>query len=533
MQAPVNPPSVGARIARLCASAALLLLAVILLSLSVLSLFATTDMHTDNPPREGVRYLSDSLPLNLTALLLSLGLLLPLGRLLRPLPTKGVCAVCLAIVALLGVVWVHTVQGAPMQDSAIVTRAAYHLALGDPKEVTTDYFLRFPYQLGYVLFCEILLRIFPTGGNLMLLQYVNVLCLVSAYIALLHCIRLTYGREREGVVKLSAVLLALFLPPILFCTFTYGVIPALLFSALSMWQFLEIRREDGIATRIRRLLVCALFLGIAICLKKNSIIFLCAILIIGLLRLLKEKDPLLPLCLALCLACSIGLPKAVQWQYEARTDFAFGKGVPMQAWAAMGTHDSYIAPGWYESKYVVRDFYTAGKDTEAMKPLAKQAIDEHIAILSADPAYALAFFSEKIASQWNEPTYQGIWLAQVRGRYGDGSGPLGTWVCGEGEAHVTQYLNFLQQLLLVLASVGTLSLIKKGRITDALLPTVFLGGFLYHLLFEAKSQYCMIYILLLLPLSALGAELLLGKAEKVLDAWKQRRTQAALQENKE
>ncbi|MBQ5893420.1 MAG: hypothetical protein IIW78_04135, partial [Clostridia bacterium] len=134
---------------------------------------------------------------------------------------------------------------------------------------------------------------------------------------------------------------------------------------------------------------------------------------------------------------------------------------------------------------------------------------------------------------WNEPTYQGIWLAQVRGRYGDGSGPLGTWVCGEGEDHVTQYLNFLQQLLLVLASVGTLSLIKKGRITDALLPTVFLGGFLYHLLFEAKSQYCMIYILLLLPLSALGAELLLGKAEKALEAWRQKRTQAALQENKE
>lgn len=531
MQAPDNIPSVGARIARLCASAALLLLAVILLSLSVLSLFATTDMHIDNPPREGVRYLSDSLPLNLAALLLSLGLLLPIGRLLRPLPTKGVCAVCLSVVALLGIVWVHTVQGVPMQDSAIVTRAAYHLSLGDPSQVTTDYFLRCPYQLGYVLFCEILLRLFPTGGSLMLLQYVNVLCLVAADAALLHCVRLTYGRGRENVTKLSALLLTLFLPPILFCTFTYGVIPALLFSALSMWQFLELRREDGVAARIRHLLLCALFLGVAVCLKKNSIIFLCAILIIGLLRLVKEKDPLLPLCLALCLASSIGLPKAVQWQYEARTDFAFGKGVPMQAWAAMGTHDSYIAPGWYESKYVVRDFYTAGKDTEAMKPLAQQAIDEHVAAFSRDPAYALSFFSEKIASQWNEPTYQGIWLAQVRGRYGDGSGPLGTWVCGAGEGHVTQYLNLLQQLLLVLASVGAISLIKGGRATHALLPTVFLGGFLYHLLFEAKSQYCMIYILLLLPLSALGAELLLGKLERGFAAWRQRRTQAASREN--
>lgn len=510
----LKPLSLGAHISRFCAAAALLLLAVILISLSVLSLLSTTDMHTDNPPREGVRYLNDSILLNLGILLLSLGLLYLLWRLLSAIPQSAVCAASVLVLTLLGFLWVNAVQGVPMQDSAIVTRAAYHLSTGDPSEVTTDYFLRFPYQLGYVLFCEILLRLFTTDGTFLILQYANVICLSLTYVSILRCIRLSFGKERDGVMKLASILLLLFLPPVFFCTFTYGVIPALLFSCLAMWQFLALDREGTRGARIRRLILCALFLGIAVCLKKNSMIFLCAILIIGILRTLRERDFMIPICLLLCLVCSLGFPRTVQWQYEVRTDFSFGKGVPMQSWAAMGLHDSYIAPGWYESKYVVTDFYAANKDPEAMKPLSEEAIRQRLEVFAKDPAYAISFFSEKIASQWNEPTYQGIWLAEVRQHYGNGMKPLAAWVCGDGEDGVTQYLNHTQQLLLVLATSGTLLLLKKREIKHALLPTVFLGGFFYHLLFEAKSQYCMIYILLLIPLAALGADLIFGKIRK-------------------
>lgn len=516
--------SVGAHIARFCIAAALLLFLSILIGLSVLSLLATTDMHTDNPPREGVTYRADSLLLNLGILLLSVLMLLLLWTLLKKIPHGTVCGAAVLVLTVLGFLWVSAVQGVPMQDSAIVTRAAYHLSIGDPTQLTTDYFLRFPYQLGYVLFCEILLRLFPTGGNLMLLQYANVLCLPLIYISILRCMRLSFARERDGVMRMAAILLLLFLPPVFFCTFAYGILPALLFSCLAMWQFLALDRTETKKKRILHLVLCALFLGIAVCLKKNSMIVLCAILIIGIVRTLREKDLAIPLCLLLCLLCSLGLPKAVQWQYEVRTDFSFGKGVPMQAWTAMGLHDSYIAPGWYESKYVVQDFYTANKDPEAMKPLLEEAIRKRLQVFSEDPAYTVAFFSEKIASQWNEPTYQGIWLAEVRQHYGGSMHPIAEWICGEGEDGVSQYLNYVQQLLLPLSAVGVLLLLRERRARDILFPTVFLGGFFYHLLFEAKSQYCMIYILLLIPVAALGADLLLQRIAQGLQYLKKRKT---------
>ena len=45
-------------------------------------------------------------------------------------------------------------------------------------------------------------------------------------------------------------------------------------------------------------------------------------------------------------------------------------------------------------------------------------------------------------------------------------------------------------------------LYRKTNIATVLLPLVLLGGFGYHLLFEAKSQYILTYIVLLLPYAA-------------------------------
>ena len=67
-------------------------------------------------------------------------------------------------------------------------------------------------------------------------------------------------------------------------------------------------------------------------------------------------------------------------------------------------------------------------------------------------------------------------------------------------------MNLYQQGIFALALLSLVPLLRGRRIIDVMLPTVFLGGFLYHLIFEAKSQYCMIYFLLLVPLAALGVE---------------------------
>ena len=80
-------------------------------------------------------------------------------------------------------------------------------------------------------------------------------------------------------------------------------------------------------------------------------------------------------------------------------------------------------------------------------------------------------------------------------------------------------MNLFQQAAYVLALIGTCGMIKEKRAGAArlMLPVTVLGGFLYHMLFEAKSQYIYPYMLLLLPLAARGLTMLDG------DIWRIRR----------
>ena len=279
----------GNAITRICVSVALILFTAILLYLTVFSMIATTDMNTNNPPRERVDYLVDSLSLNLLCLMASVLLLCLALRLLRKANTFTVCAICMGIVLVAGAVWVISVKGAPMQDSAIVTRAAYHITLGDWSQVTTDYFLRCPYQLGFVFYCELILRLFPMGNNFLSIQFVNVLLLVLAEATLLRILWLL--THRDSTVKLGALLLVLCLPPVFFCTFSYGVIPSLCFSLLGIYQFLKMDRDGSLQSEWKHALLAALFLGIAVCLKKNSLIVFAAVMILALLRLISHRKP--------------------------------------------------------------------------------------------------------------------------------------------------------------------------------------------------------------------------------------------------
>ena len=50
---------------------------------------------------------------------------------------------------------------------------------------------------------------------------------------------------------------------------------------------------------------------------------------------------------------------------------------------------------------------------------------------------------------------------------------------------------------------------------------VIIGGFLYHTLFEAKSQYAISYFILMIPLAAYALDYACGKADGLFKAVKE------------
>ncbi len=495
-----------AAFAAFCAAVALSLLLLILVGLSFVALTETTDMNMNNSMLENVEYRTDSLPKNLLSLVLLLLLSLLWCLCTDRCRGRTVGGITLLAITAFGIWFVLSSQSAPTHDSLIVSRAAYAASQNDPSGLAGDYFRRFPFQLGYVLWSEGLIRLFHLEGNYLVIEVVNVLCLAVTYCALLSSVALLYGRGR--VYRLTCLLMLLFLPPILFCSFAYGNLPGLMLAALALQQVLCLSAGKR---QWLHVLLAALLIGAGVAVKKNCMILLVAMGILLAVRMIKKFRLSSLVCLLLSVGFAVAIPAGVQAHYEKRFGLDFGEGIPMLSWAAMGLSDSYIAPGWYNGTYTVTDFHNAGMDPDKAAKRSAEVIRERLEDFRQAPAAARAFFSEKLRSQWNEPTCQSIWTNQVRGQYGE-KGMLAAWICGEGEGRIKAWMNAVQQFLLVMAAVGTVWLIKRARrIEDALLPTGFIGGFLYHMIFEAKSQYLIPYYILLLPIAACGIHALLAR----------------------
>lgn len=493
----------GDKFSVICVVFALSTLFVIMTYLTFIAICGTVDMNMNNSMLENVEFHNDNFLFNILMLFVFALVIYLYRKLTCKVNVWIPIAVCCVFVLTVGTIWVFSSQSAPTHDSLIVSRAAYNASIGDYSSLSADYFKRFPFQLGYVMFSEIIIKLFKTGDNYLSVEVVNVVCLAISYFSILISTRKIF--KNDSVTKILALLLTACMPPILFCTFTYGNIPGLMFASLSIWQYIEIKDKNKLKSAVH-IILSALFMGIAVCIKKNFMIAAAALIIIASVEFLRRRKLQNIICILLCVLSIIGCTKAVTSYYEKKTNMSFGDGIPMVSWLSMGLNESTIAPGWYNGKYTVTNFHYHNMDSKLAAEASKEEIKTRREIFSNDKVYRNDFFSKKIASQWNEPSYQSIWTNQVRGRYGE-MGKWASYVCGDGESKIKGYMNLYQQFIFVMTALSCLIILKKYRdINAALFPAIIIGGFLYHLLFEAKSQYSISYFVLMIPLAALALE---------------------------
>lgn len=244
----------------------------------------------------------------------------------------------------------------------------------------------------------------------------------------------------------------------------------------------------------------------------NMILLVAAVLILGAYHLKKKPLRLLAAVAILCVTV-LTLPNFGKWQYSIRMDKDFGDGIPMVSWLAMGLHEAMPGPGWYNGTYTVVNFRNHNYDSSAAAEASMEVIQDRLEQMKETPSETAAFFRDKILSQWNEPTYQSLWNNQVRGQIGDKWG-IAAYVCEEGEYRTKSVMDFSIQFVfcgMLLATVFLfLRTVKRRTESPAeetalyLIPLLFLGGFLYHALFEAKSQYVITYVVFMIPYAAWG-----------------------------
>ncbi len=471
--------------------------------LSIVSLIQTCHIDIDysRDNHEHVSFLSDNILLNILILLILVALAVLLMRVrVKRRTARWVGAIAIAVSAAIGVWWVLASKALPVADSNSIITVAQQLAQGKTGALTKNtYFYVFPFQTGYLLYAEGFFRLFGTDA-ITLFQLSNVLLVCAAYIGVLKLSVILF--EDARVELLTAVLLGLCIQPVLLSTFLYGTIPGMTLSIWSIYFTAKAMKQK----RLVQLVPAAVLIALAALMKKNFLIVLIAEIIMLLIYALRNKKAVTLAFAALMAALTFLLPTLVQKQYESRADTSFGKGTPQMAWLVTGFRESSLCAGWFGSytTSVLRD-----NDMDYDKTLAQNKADlkEQLTMFASRPAYFASFMYKKITSQWNEPAYQCIWSSAVGKRSGEISDLVTSLGKGEAGETLNAYFNQIMQFVYVSLTIGLAVLcFQKNERSEGrmIVPLILFGAALYHALFEAKAQYAIIYVPMMLPYAAFG-----------------------------
>lgn len=400
-----------------------------------------------------------------------------------------------------GLIWVFSAKTLPRADSTQLFNAAADFISRELNTGVDSYLQRLPYQIGQFYAFVGTQQLFGVE-NIRVFQVLNVLALTAIYAAILAILWQTLHNKRTQLC--ACALLILFVPGVLYTTFIYMILPGL---ALALWGAYFLMRWIH-KHNLLRLIAALTFFSLACIVKANYLILaLAAMVSLLLLALYDRKWKLIPA--ALCLfVLPFGFSKLPAFVLEAQTGTAFRSGSPQSAWLAMGLQEGSRAAGWY-NQYAWDVIEAAEFDTQAASQLVKQEIAERVATFQAEPAYAASFFHSKLTTQWGEPTYESIWVNRVskhespRPAFVDAvlaSSVLARYLDGYS---ILLYLGYAAGLLLFLRKLSHGLSFAQGFSLIFLAISVF-GGILYHLLFEAKSQYALAYLPMMIPLAAWG-----------------------------
>ena len=263
--------------------------------------------------------------------------------------------------------------------------------------------------------------------------------------------------------------------------------------------------------------------GLAVLARKNTWIILIAVVVYALLSSLKKRKLQYLLAgTAILLTAALSV-KAVDVVYEVRSGYPSGVGIPSILWVAMGLQETEGRAGVY-NRYQQTTFADCDFQQESATQQGKIYIRERLEEFSQDPGKAFSFFKNKLEGQWIEPMYAAL---ETTESFEEGtvlSPVLESLYYGALGRIIWNLTNYYQSILylaglMALVMLGILWWKKKDVPTSLWLPWIAVfGGFLFSIMWEAKSRYVFpycVFMILYAPEGLYQMGLLLCKLPKL------------------
>lgn len=409
------------------------------------------------------------------------------------------------------VIWIMGTMFRPASDQRLVIDCGKALAAGDllpwnqvgfryHYDEFEGYAYTYPHQNGQILFAAFL-SLLAGEQAAFLWQLLNVACLAAGI--------LYTGKMAEEVLEMKngfyglALLMMAFLPFSFYVTFAYGTLPGFACSAAAVWyerRFLEERRK-------RDLILSSVLISAAILFKSNYMIVLTAMVLFFIAEAVFRKKLFPLLGAAAVLSAYLLSHSLVLGGLSLAAGHSVEGGPPMLTWVEMGLQEGSRAPGWFNN-YNVHIYLDNREDRELTAAAVERDLGRTIQYFMEHPDYAADFFNRKLRSIWTEPTFQSLWIQEVKG-FG--------WLFpsftrslfkegGTANEIYWQLCNAVQTLVYAGALLFAVFRFRRVKFQGLFFAVIFIGGFLFHLFWEAKGQYTVSYFTLLIPYAVLGMQ---------------------------
>ncbi len=397
-----------------------------------------------------------------------------------------------------------------VNDSKTLDNIINQFVHGDYSSLTEPggYLFTWPFQLGYVGFGRIMVRLFGESNYFAW----DMVQLLSALLTIYMIYKITWeifeDRITCGIVGLLSCGALFFYN---YVTYIYGDILSMAPQTLALYMMILYVKRD----KWPYALVSAVSIAAAILLKTNCEVTLIALLMVLVGSGFGKKAWLQRLVLAaIMLILVFGSKAAVDAHYCKVTGLdEIPSGNPAWAHIAMGLQESDLEDGWYNG-YNYKVFEENGYDSEATAAAAKANIMETFQTFIDRPLHGAKFFVRKFTTQWADSVCISTHNLDLVSRHVENQPKLCDFlVFGTGSLILIWIMNVYMTVCYLGVAVCLFHIMKKKSSTDQamLLLILIFGGILFHEFWEGSSRYTMRYYIYYLPYGAYGLKLVFDR----------------------
>lgn len=417
-------------------------------------------------------------------------------RYVRITITIGMC-----LVGCLGIAWILFNDSLPRYDQQIVFNEARLIVGFSDGNFNYDYYSTFPRQKGITLTIALALRLF--GDSQLSFRIFNVIGSVLLYLGV--CMSAWQLMKKPSYVLDTAILMIFFYPIVAYTAFIYGTELSMMFSVWGIYETIRFRE----AGRIRNAVEMSLCFALGILMHQVALIALIAAVVYLLISIKKKVVwKTILACVVSIMVTSFTL-LIVNKVYTGITNLSYGDSCPPSAVVLMGitSEDADGGPGAIDGSYgklFNENNRNSAKTNKAALKQIQTVICEYLKG-QRDPS----FFLRKIEYEWLEPTMSSRKIIMMND-LNQGEPKNSERFTSFYWSSMRSYIDKLSVVFMIYVYFfsfisGIVSFLRPEKHRFLFLIEIyFLGGFMFQMMWETLSRYCLPYYLWLVPTALIG-----------------------------